>query len=193
MLESLFFYATGHQPTFQTIQWSAAFVGFSGANYGTSEEFGLNYIIPAILVGYNTFVSRILFAFLLPLLLVAPFGIYLNVPETQVVSNVDLSEVLGEKGEKLLIEQGDETSANMFRLCIKYSVIQGLKLFTSMLSAAHHRRHLMVWKIFAPRFIFEAVGFLVSAVALCLGYLLFCRVKQSLTTYLDELSMRKDR
>ena len=72
-------------------------------------------------------------------------------------------------------------------------MIQGLKLFTSMLTAAHHRRHLMVWKIFAPRFIFEAVGFLVSAVFLCFGYLVFGRVKQSLTTYIEELSLKKDK
>ena len=76
LLENLFFYATGHQPTFNTIQWSAAFVGFSGANYGAYEGYlGLNYWLPALLVGWNTFASRILFAFLLPVLLVTPFGL----------------------------------------------------------------------------------------------------------------------
>ncbi|XP_078252447.1 GPI ethanolamine phosphate transferase 3, catalytic subunit isoform X4 [Rhinoraja longicauda] len=49
-----FFYATGHQPTFPTIQWNAAFVGFS-------EGHSTN-ILPAILVGMNTFASHILFA-----------------------------------------------------------------------------------------------------------------------------------
>ena len=37
---------------------------------------GVNYWLPVLLVGWNTFVSRIIFAFLLPLLLTAPFGIY---------------------------------------------------------------------------------------------------------------------
>ncbi|XP_069780362.1 GPI ethanolamine phosphate transferase 3 isoform X2 [Narcine bancroftii] len=49
-----FFYATGHQPTFPTIQWNAAFVGFT-------EGHGTN-ILPALLVGMNTFASHILFA-----------------------------------------------------------------------------------------------------------------------------------
>ena len=79
---------------FQGLYYLNAILGFSGANYGTSEEFGLNYILPAILVGYNTFVSRILFAFFLPFLLVAPFGIYLAVEEAQIVSNSNLRDRL---------------------------------------------------------------------------------------------------
>ena len=151
------------------------------------------------MIGYNTFVSRILFAFFLPLLLVAPFAIHLTSGQTgstdesnKIVSNSNLSEILSQ-GETVLIEQRDETNANMFRLCVKYNVIQGMKLVTSMLTAAHHRRHLMVWKIFAPRFIFEGIGFLVSAVFLCLGYIVFIRVKQSLTYYVEELSLKKDK
>ena len=35
-------------------------------------------------------------------------------------------------------------------------------------AAAVHRRHLMVWKIFAPRFIFEAVGSILSSILLAL-------------------------
>ena len=57
----LFFYGTGHQPTFNTIQWSAAFVGFSGANYGVDDgPLGINYWLPGLLVGWNTYVSRYL-------------------------------------------------------------------------------------------------------------------------------------
>ena len=53
------------------------FFSFSGANYGADDgALGVNYWLPALLVGWNTFVSRIIFAFLLPLLLTAPFGIY---------------------------------------------------------------------------------------------------------------------
>ena len=38
LFEGLFFYGTGHQTTFPTIQWSAAFIGgFSGAEYGSNE------------------------------------------------------------------------------------------------------------------------------------------------------------
>lgn len=49
-----FFHATGHLPTFPSIQWAAAFVGFPSGHTGT--------ILPASLVTLNTFSSHILFA-----------------------------------------------------------------------------------------------------------------------------------
>uniref|UniRef100_A0A3Q2TCL3 GPI ethanolamine phosphate transferase 3, catalytic subunit n=1 Tax=Fundulus heteroclitus TaxID=8078 RepID=A0A3Q2TCL3_FUNHE len=49
-----FFHATGHLPTFPSIQWGAAFVGFPDGHAGT--------ILPASLVTLNTFASHILFA-----------------------------------------------------------------------------------------------------------------------------------
>ena len=45
------------------------------------------------------------------------------------------------------------------------------------------RRHLMVWKIFAPHFIFEAVGFMVTCGSILLGYLFVHRVISSLTNW----------
>lgn len=192
---SLFFYGTSHQPTFPTIQWGAAFVGFSGANYGGTEGLGLNYWLPALLIGWNTFAARLLFAFMLPLLLVAPFMFYMNVEEMRKACEKMPSAAteLLSQGEVVLIEQRDDAKAHMFRLCIKYSVILGVRMLSSMLAAALHRRHLMVWKIFAPRFIFEAVGFGVSLFAMCLSYLVFIRVQKSLSRYLIELSTKKDK
>lgn len=49
-----FFHATGHLPTFPSIQWGAAFVGFPEGHTGT--------VLPASLVTLNTFASHILFA-----------------------------------------------------------------------------------------------------------------------------------
>lgn len=49
-----FFHATGHLPTFPSIQWGAAFVGFPDGHTGT--------MLPASLVTLNTFASHILFA-----------------------------------------------------------------------------------------------------------------------------------
>lgn len=50
---SQFFHATGHLPTFTSIQWSSAFVGFPDGHAGTA--------LPATLVTLNTFASYILF------------------------------------------------------------------------------------------------------------------------------------
>ncbi|XP_030048685.1 GPI ethanolamine phosphate transferase 3, catalytic subunit isoform X2 [Microcaecilia unicolor] len=49
-----FFYSTGHQPILPAIHWNAAFVGFVDGH-------GSN-LLPAFLVGANTFASHILFA-----------------------------------------------------------------------------------------------------------------------------------
>lgn len=51
---SQFFYSTGHQPIFPAIHWNAAFVGFH-LDHSTN-------LLPAVLVGANTFASHILFA-----------------------------------------------------------------------------------------------------------------------------------
>jgi len=180
---------TGHQPTFPTIQWSAAFVGFSGANYGTSTA---TYWLPAVLIGVNTFAARILFTFMVPLLLVAPFTVYKVLQDTEhpFLNLAPFEESLDE-GETVLIEQIDEATSHMFRLCLKYSAILGLKMLASMVSAAHHRRHLMVWKIFAPRFIFEGIGFGVGLGVLCLSYLTFLRIQASLSRFHHELTKNK--
>lgn len=49
-------------------------------------------------------------------------------------------------------------------------------MFACMLAATIHCRHLMVWKIFAPKLIFEALGVIVSLPCVLLGYLLFIRI-----------------
>ncbi|XP_025030928.1 GPI ethanolamine phosphate transferase 3 isoform X2 [Python bivittatus] len=49
-----FFYATGHQPVFPAIHWNAAFVGF--------QQGHATNLLPALLVGANTFASQILLA-----------------------------------------------------------------------------------------------------------------------------------
>ena len=45
-----------------------------------------------------------------------------------------------------------------------------------MLAATIHRRHLMVWKIFAPRFIFEGVSFIVTSIVLISVFCFVLRV-----------------
>lgn len=67
------FYVTGHQPTFSSLHWSAAFVGFTG-DWGGSNFF------PALLVGFNTFMAQILFGLSLPLIVLAPLAIGVAFP-----------------------------------------------------------------------------------------------------------------
>ena len=197
LLEAFFFFATGHQPTFPTIQWGAAFVGFSGDSYGDANANALqSFVLPALLIGWNTFVNRILFALALPLLLVAPFTLWIWLPmirryrressvpqETETTLSATLRWSDLEQGEMAILECAEEARAQMFNLYCKYLVLQAFRVAGTMISAAILRRHLMVWKIFAPRFIFEAVGFSVSVVISLVSFCIFSRTLTSLVRY----------
>lgn len=67
------FYATGHQPTFPSLHWSAAFVGLEDTQ-------SIGNWAPALLVGLNTFSSYVLFGLSLPLVVIAPLAISVIFP-----------------------------------------------------------------------------------------------------------------
>ena len=50
-----------------------------------------------------------------------------------------------------------------------------------------HRRHLMVWKIFGPRFIFEAASFLFSTPFLLFGCLFYFRIDATVGRWMLQL------
>ena len=56
-----------------------------------------------------------------------------------------------------------------------------------MAAAGLHRRHLMVWKIFAPYFIFEGAAFLVTGVTLVFTTLFVLRVHSVLKKWTDAM------
>lgn len=57
-----------------------------------------------------------------------------------------------------------------------------------MLAAAILRRHLMVWKIFAPRFVFEAVNFLFVILAVSFAYVLMISVHYALDIWIKKIN-----
>jgi hypothetical protein len=63
------------------------------------------------------------------------------------------------------------------------------QMFTCMLAATIHCRHLMVWKIFAPKLIFEGLGLFVVLICVLLGYLLVIRI----TTQIERLLLQVDK
>uniref|UniRef100_A0A3Q1HAW9 GPI ethanolamine phosphate transferase 3, catalytic subunit n=1 Tax=Anabas testudineus TaxID=64144 RepID=A0A3Q1HAW9_ANATE len=160
-----FFHATGHLPTFPSIQWGAAFVGFPDGHTGTT--------LPASLVTLNTFAAHILFAVGCPLLLFWPL----------------VCEIRGSRGGRAFGEGGEDAvmemrlrenpqqfSSALLQLATRYLFIHGAQVFASVCAAAILRRHLMVWKVFAPKLMFEASGFVVSSVFLLVGVTLVARV-----------------
>ncbi|KAM8873318.1 GPI ethanolamine phosphate transferase 3 [Synchiropus picturatus] len=162
-----FFHATGHLPTFPSIQWSAAFVGFPDGHSGTT--------LPATLVTLNTFASHILFAVGCPLLLFWPLVCEVRGGPSRA------ARACGDEGEDAVMEMRLRENPQLFsaallQLSARYLFIQGAQVFASVCAAAILRRHLMVWKVFAPKLMFEASGFLVSSVFLLMGVTFVLRV-----------------
>jgi len=184
LLDSLSFFTSGHQATFPHIQWTAAFVGMEGSQIAGESYSG--HILPALLIGWNTFSSCFLSSFALPLLLLAPFPLFLLLPSIRqqhhrqangagaLLNHSVYFEI--EKGEAALLDKPLDTISALVILIHQYILIKGVRLCFCMLAAAILRRHLMVWKIFAPKFIFEAVAFFVSLLGLLLAYLVFVRL-----------------
>ncbi|KAJ7577574.1 hypothetical protein C8J56DRAFT_1113658 [Mycena floridula] len=134
------FYATGHQSAISSIQWKSAFVVTPTANY----------VFSPITVLLNSFGPLFLAAFAVPLL-----GLWNRSPANM-------------NGNSKIMD----TRAR------RASVIAGVGMmmyYTSLLlgtavSAAILRRHLMVWKVFAPRFMAAVVGLILVDIAVLLGF-----------------------
>lgn len=164
-----FFYGTGHQSSFPTIHWDAAFVGTGGHFYGN--------LVPAILIGINTFGSHIVLGSTLPLLVIAPFTFYLVFPK---LAKVKFADDDMKRGELLLFQKNSVFHAAVFSVAGKYTLLHGIRTFGSMLTATIHCRHLMVWKIFAPKLIFEGLGLLVTLVSVLASFYMVFRIDQQM-------------
>ncbi|KAL7646356.1 UNVERIFIED_CONTAM: hypothetical protein RMT77_003266 [Armadillidium vulgare] len=169
------FFATGHQATFPTLNWNAAFVGYDGT--GT-------YLIPSLLVIINTFSSQLLFGISLPLLITVPLSLSFLWPPIK--REKDFGET-GTRGEYLLVERPKEAKETLTYMAIFYILLHSFKVFMSCIASFILRRHLMVWKIFAPHFIFEAVGLGVTLLAVLAGLLFTFRVLSALESWSKKL------
>ncbi|XP_060092254.1 GPI ethanolamine phosphate transferase 3 [Heteronotia binoei] len=174
------FYATGHQPVFPAIHWKVAFVGF--------EEGHETILVPALLTGANTFASHILFAAGCPLLLLWPFVCEAPSPRSSKTDG-------GEEPlmEMRLREAPERFSLALLQLALKYLLILGLQMLACVLAAMILRRHLMVWKVFAPKFLFETLGFAVSSLSLLLGLGLVMRVDCAVSQWFKQLILAQAR
>nr|XP_023400938.1 GPI ethanolamine phosphate transferase 3 isoform X2 [Loxodonta africana] len=189
------FYSTGHQPVFPAIHWHAAFVGFP-------EGHGSSIWLPAFLVGANTFASHLLFAVGCPLLLLWPFLCESHGPrkrrqtprnDAEARVRPEEEEVEEPLMEMRLRDAPHHFSAALLQLGLKYLFVLGVQILACSLAASILRRHLMVWKVFAPKFIFEAAGFIVSSVGLLLGIALVMRVDGAVSSWFKQLVLAQQR
>ncbi|VDP84190.1 unnamed protein product [Echinostoma caproni] len=156
LLDNWSFYATGHQPTLADIPWDAAFAIHVGDH--------TTHVLPALLVLTHLFAGPLLVATSVPLCLTAPL-IWSNLLGcSDLKRHSHLSELMFPISE----HNAAQFTAALDRLC--WRVFYGKSILTlgSVLGVGVLRRHLMVWKIFAPRLIFSIASLLVTGLALLL-------------------------
>eukprot|EP00762_Andalucia_godoyi_P005176 ANDGO_03961.mRNA.1 GPI ethanolamine phosphate transferase 3 len=127
------FFGTGHQCTFSTIDWNAAFIGFKGYTVPWSG-------IPLMLAEFS---APVLFN------LVAPILPYLLFP--RVLWNA-------ENGHGKEIVNLSSVVAG-----VTYVGLWGFYACMTLVFVWWERRHLMMWAIFAPKFVFDILFFVLSA------------------------------
>ncbi|VDP10345.1 unnamed protein product, partial [Soboliphyme baturini] len=132
-----YFYAFGHQPCFSSIPWEAAFIGVPG-------NVACNFV-PAFLIVFHVAASVVLCVFAVPLQIV-----WKMCRRKHFMTNFSTKNEV----EYVMHESGFEK--DLLRCDLIFLASLGLKTLFVMMAAAIHRRHLMVWKIFAPKFLFEA-------------------------------------
>jgi GPI ethanolamine phosphate transferase 3 subunit O len=160
LLAQLAFFASAHQATFVSLQWKAAFVLTPTLSYPLSPLF----------MTLNTLGPTTLIALAVPLL-----GTW-NVAPLAVVPDTSSSPGPGRRPASSQETQQQATTSQArvavlaaVRAALGLSQYFGALLLGSALSAAWLRRHLMVWKVFAPRYMLGAVELLCVDIAVLAG------------------------
>ncbi|KAE8388208.1 glycosylphosphatidylinositol anchor synthesis protein [Aspergillus alliaceus] len=143
LLGSFYYFKTGHQAALSTIQWEAAFVPLSSVKYPWSP----------ILVILNTFGPQILAAVAVPLTVLWKRPLQLHDPSKPASQPKN-------PATKIL---SDVVQA----ACTYILYFATINLATTMW-AGHLRRHLMLYRIFCPRFMMGAVALGVVDIVLIL-------------------------
>ncbi|PWY91551.1 phosphoethanolamine N-methyltransferase [Aspergillus sclerotioniger CBS 115572] len=131
LLGSLYYFKTGHQATLSSIQWETAFIPLSSVQYPWSP----------ILVILNSFGAQILTAIAVPLTVLWKRPLQLH-------DQASSSSKANNPAIRLLADV-------MQAVCTYILYFATINLATTMW-AGHLRRHLMLYRIFSPRFMMGA-------------------------------------
>ncbi|KAF7374645.1 GPI ethanolamine phosphate transferase 3 [Mycena sanguinolenta] len=151
LLGVLAFYGTGHQSTIPSIQWKSAFLLTPT----------MQMTLSGITVVLNSVGPVLLTALAAPLLALwnrAPLSV--GPPSAEKKTKTPVKQVRPDaqiQGESIVAGLG---------VMIYYGVL----LLGTAVSAAILRRHLMVWKVFAPRFMLAVVEMIVVDVGVLIGF-----------------------
>jgi phosphatidylinositol glycan class O len=143
------FFGTGHQSTISSIQWKSAFLLTPTVTYPFAPlTVVLNSVGPLFLMG-----------FAVPLV-----ALWNRAPLTSLSSSKDKSKEKDEGSSPDVQIKGESTLAALGLMMYFETLLIG-----TAVSAAILRRHLMVWKVFAPRFMMGVLGVMVIDLAVLLG------------------------
>jgi phosphatidylinositol glycan class O len=131
LLAQHYYFTTGHQATIVSIQWRVGFIGLRE----------INWLVSPILVTSNTLAAHLFVTVALPLLILWRVS-----PRTKTTSQ--------QKGYWRIWP-------HIHQLTFAWMLVW-LVLTTALCTwCIHHRRHLMVWKVWAPRFMLAALTSLI--------------------------------
>eukprot|EP01119_Soliformovum_irregulare_P017055 TRINITY_DN501_c1_g2_i2.p1 TRINITY_DN501_c1_g2~~TRINITY_DN501_c1_g2_i2.p1 ORF type:complete len:185 (-),score=51.97 TRINITY_DN501_c1_g2_i2:27-581(-) len=123
-----YFFGSGHRYEFSSIHWAAGFVGFNEMNFFGSGA----------LVILETFAAPIIVVIALPCII-------LWVSKREPNENTSIIPIDGDDYDRY------------GRSFLMYMFFFGFNATMTTLSAFTHRRHLMVWRVFAPKYIFDGI------------------------------------
>ncbi|ESO07820.1 hypothetical protein HELRODRAFT_130545, partial [Helobdella robusta] len=199
LLASQHFYSVGHHPTISSIKWDSVYYILEGDNNP--------HLLISLILYFNTFAPHIIVALSLPLFIYWPLtnnatGSRAGSKKQSEVESVTDATVRNSsgsdatsndghadniKGEYVLNDDNEKTRSLFHQLCFKAILFLSLKVLAMMLCVTIHRRHLMVWKIFAPRFIYEIAGFLVFSITIIFDYLFLLRTKRAVDRFVNKI------
>ncbi|XP_044462236.1 GPI ethanolamine phosphate transferase 3 isoform X3 [Mangifera indica] len=64
-------------------------------------------------------------------------------------------------------------SMQLFLMYLMYGLIMATTVIATIICVTIQRRHLMVWGLFAPKFVFDVVGFILTDILICLACLYY--------------------
>ncbi|RKP22636.1 hypothetical protein SYNPS1DRAFT_19824 [Syncephalis pseudoplumigaleata] len=141
-----YYFATGHQATLASIQWRVGFIGLRE----------MSWVVSPLLMVANTFASHILFSAAIPL--------------------VVLWRLSGRRPAPATTSQQQQPASiwtGVRRIVFAWSLVWTVLAASICIWCMYFRRHLMVWKVWAPRFMLGTVSALLSQLILLLATLLF--------------------
>lgn len=144
------FFGTGHQSTISSIQWKSAFLLTATVTYPFAPmTVVLNSVGPLFIMG----------------LAVPLVALWNRAPLSTLTSSSDRKGSESDKATVPDVQVKGESTLAALSIMMYFATL----LLGTAVSAAILRRHLMVWKVFAPRFMTGVLGVLAVDVAVLVG------------------------